>query len=129
MKDTSRLDKLSGLPEIKFPTPPNLPSLRKPNTPPSEILDTLDSHRKPKRMSMSQRKERYQGGPHGRIQMHGAHVRQEGKTVKLTNCRHTKIYKDSTEQEDNASFTFTFDNEDEAYSWLVSMAYGGATRD
>eukprot|EP00035_Acanthoeca_spectabilis_P013832 m.259932 g.259932 ORF g.259932 m.259932 type:complete len:215 (+) comp15981_c0_seq2:171-815(+) len=143
MKDTSLLDKLPGLPEIQFPSLPNLPSLpdmpdmpdmpslKMPDMPdmPSLKAPSMADLKKMKMPSMPKRKERHPGGPYGRIQMHGAQVRQDGKTVKLTNCRHTKIYKDSTEQEDNASFTFTFDNEDEAYSWLVSMAYGGATRD
>lgn len=78
--------------------------------------------------SMPKKKERLEDGPLGRIQMHGSKVKQSGKKLKLTNCSQTKIYKDSTEQEENVVFNLEFENEDEAYSWMVSMVYGGAEK-
>jgi hypothetical protein len=102
-----------------MPDMPDMPDMKAP---------TMASLKKMKVPAMPKKKARHENGPHGRIQMHGAKVTQDGKSIKLTNCRYTKIYRDSTEQEDAAHFTFTFADEDEAYSWLVSMAYGGADK-
>lgn len=105
-----------------MPDMPDMPDIKAPKMP------TMGDLKKMKLPSLPKRKERVEGGPYGRIQMHGCTVAQDGKTLKLTHCQHTKIYKDATEQKDDDKLTLTFDSEEDAYSFLVSMEYGGATR-
>lgn len=76
--------------------------------------------------SMPKKKERLEDGPYGRIQMHGCKIKQNGKKLKLTGCTQSKIYKDSVENNENVTFNLECETEEEAYSWKVSMVYGGA---
>jgi hypothetical protein len=92
-----------------------------PNTPQAPDLKDL-------KISMPKKKERVEGAPFGRVQMHGCKVKQSGKKLKLTNCSQIKIFKDSTESVENVTFNLEFETEDEAYSWVSSMVYGGAEK-
>lgn len=141
MKDTSLLDKIPGLPDIKFPPLPNLPSLgdlpsmpSMPSMPslsapslsmPSLSMPSLGSLKMP---SMPKKKETIKGGPIGRIQMHGAKIKRDGKKLTLTNCSQIKIFKDDIEQNEGVNFNLECETEEEAISWYESMAYGGAEK-
>jgi hypothetical protein len=135
------LPNLPALPDL--PDMPDMPSIEMPDMPsmsmpdvPSMSMPDMPSMSMPSlsmpslSMSMGKKKKEHpEGGPHGRIQMAGCKVKQNGKKLHLTECSLVKIFTDSTEQKDNATFDIEFDSEEEAYSWMVSMDYGGAEAD
>jgi hypothetical protein len=121
------LPDLPDMPDMPSIEMPDMPSMSMPDVPslsmPSMSMPSLSM----RRFSMKKKeKEHIEGGPHGRIQMAGCKVKQDGKKLRLTGCSLVKIFKDSTEQKEKVTFDVEFDSEEEAYSWMVSMDYGGA---
>ena len=135
--DPSLLDKMPGLPDLSLPSLPNLPSLSMPSLsmpdmPSMSMPDmSMPSMSAPdlKNLKMPKKKERYENGPFGRIQMHGAKVKVSGKNVTLSNCKQWRIFKGENEEKSGVTFHLTAENEEQAKSWFESMAYGGATKD
>ena len=133
--DPSLLDKLPGLPDIKFPGLPNLsmpdmPSMDMPSMDmPSVDMPSMSMPSMGSMPKMPKKKERYESGPYGRIQMHGAKVKRSGKTVVLSNANQIRIFKGETEDKKGVTFKLTAPSEEEAISWYESMAYGGAEKE
>lgn len=128
MKDLSLLDMHPGLPAIEFPTPPNLPSLPDihDSDPSDQTADAAPKDAAPE--APSKKKERYQDGPLGRIQVHGMKVKRKGKKLELSSCHQCLIYMGHVEHKDGRKFNLECESEEEAISWLESLVYGGAQR-
>lgn len=119
---------LPNLPSIHLPSMPSLsmPSLSMPSlSMPSLSMPSL----KAPSLGSLKRKKR-QEDPLGFFRLAGVKVKQDGKTVTLTNVTYDRYYENNqTETIKNAKFVLITPSEEQADSWVETLVYGGAVED
>eukprot|EP00755_Sulcionema_specki_P011396 Sspe_Gene.7661::Locus_2591_Transcript_2_2_Confidence_0.750_Length_1351::g.7661::m.7661 len=152
-EDTSKLDKLPGLPDIKLPSLPNvkwpdmsMPDMSMPDVsmpdvsmPDVSMPDISAPDLSAPDLSapdlsapdLPKQKERPKNkwAPHGRIQMDGAKVCAKGKKLIISNATVLQFWdnvKNGYEEQKRARIEVECPDSEQAESWVLSCEFGGA---
>eukprot|EP01059_Diplonema_ambulator_P001475 TRINITY_DN11244_c0_g1_i1.p1 TRINITY_DN11244_c0_g1~~TRINITY_DN11244_c0_g1_i1.p1 ORF type:complete len:395 (+),score=124.10 TRINITY_DN11244_c0_g1_i1:45-1229(+) len=151
-EDSSLFDKLPGLPDIKLPKLPNLPSLSMPDLsmpdlsmPDISMPDVSMPDLSAPDLSMpslsapdlsapdlpeAKKRPQHRWAPHGRIQLDGAKVCNKGKTLIISGATVLQFWENRSggyEEEKNKRIEVECDDKEQAESWVATLEYGGAT--
>lgn len=73
------------------------------------------------------KRKKRQEDPLGFFRLEGIKVKQDGKTLTLSNVNYDRFFENNqTETEKGAKFVLICPSEEQAESWIESLIYGGA---